>query len=120
MAAWHVRPPRFVTMAAAKLGIRIEFTGSGKEEKGVVAEVLGDQAPAAKVGDVIVAVDPRYYRPAEVPALLGDASKARVALGWQPAITLEELCAEMVAADLAQAKRQALLRAHGYSGGPDQ
>ncbi|MGS1118013.1 GDP-mannose 4,6-dehydratase [Castellaniella sp. UC4442_H9] len=104
----------FVHKAAARLGIQLCFEGSGPEEKGIVESVTGDDAPGVKPGDVIVAVDSRYFRPAEVETLLGDATKARVKLGWVPEITLDQMVAEMVAHDLEQAKRQALLRAHGY------
>jgi GDPmannose 4,6-dehydratase len=104
----------FVRMAAANLGVELRFEGRGIDEKGIVASVQGADAPALKPGDVVVAVDPRYFRPAEVETLLGDASRARQELGWAPEITLEQLCAEMVAADLADARRHALLRSHGY------
>jgi GDPmannose 4,6-dehydratase len=104
----------FVQMTASNLGLEIRFEGSGVAEKGIVAAIRGDQAPALKVGDVVVAVDPRYFRPAEVETLLGDPSKAKRELGWVPEITVGQMCAEMVAADLAEARRQALLRAHGY------
>ena len=67
-----------------------------------------------KIGDQIVAVDPRYFRPAEVETLLGDPTKAKAKLGWVPEITVEEMCAEMVAADLEEAQRHALLKAHGF------
>lgn len=104
----------FVQMAAKGLGITLKFVGEGLEEKGVVQAVEGDDAPAVKAGDVIVAVDPKYFRPAEVETLLGDATKAKETLGWEPEITVEELCAEMIASDLEDAKRHALLRHHGY------
>ena len=105
----------FVTWSAAELGIRLRFEGSGDGERGIVESVTGDCAPGVKPGDCVVAVDPRYYRPAEVETLLGDASKARNKLGWAPRITAREMCAEMVAADLAAARRDALLRAHGHA-----
>jgi GDPmannose 4,6-dehydratase len=79
-----------------------------------VETVEGDKAPALKPGDVIVAVDPRYFRPAEVETLLGDPSKAKDELGWVPEITVQEMCAEMVANDLHDARRHALLKQHGY------
>ncbi len=66
------------------------------------------------VGDIIVRVDPRYFRPAEVETLLGDASKAKQKLGWECEITVEEMCAEMVASDLQHARRHALLKQHGH------
>jgi GDPmannose 4,6-dehydratase len=67
-----------------------------------------------KVGDIVIKIDPRYFRPTEVDTLLGDPSKAKIKLGWSPEITAQQLCAEMVAADLEQAKQQALLKANGY------
>lgn len=104
----------FIRMAAAELGITLHFDGTGLEEKGIVESVSGDKAPALKSGDVIVAVDPRYFRPAEVETLLGDPTKANEKLGWVPEITLHEMCAEMVDADLREAQRHALLKQHGY------
>jgi GDPmannose 4,6-dehydratase len=104
----------FIRMAASQLGIELRFEGSGIEEKGVVAGITGSAAPTLKVGDTIVAIDPRYFRPAEVETLLGDPSKAKKELGWVPEITVAQMCAEMVASDLAEAKRHALLRSHGY------
>ena len=103
----------FVTWSAAELGIELEFEGQGVDEVGRVASVSGDAAPAVKTGDVIVNVDPRYFRPAEVETLLGDPSKAKERLGWVPEITTQEMCAEMVAEDLKTARRHALLREHG-------
>jgi GDPmannose 4,6-dehydratase len=103
----------FVTWAAADLGIVLRFEGEGVAERGVVAEVTGADAPAVSPGDVIVRVDPAYFRPAEVETLLGDAAKARARLGWTPQTTVRELCAEMVAADLRAARRHRLLRDNG-------
>lgn len=110
----HMSVRDFVKMAAENLGITLHFEGEGVEERGSVVEVVGDDAPAVKKGDVIVAVDPRYFRPAEVDTLLGDPSKAKENLGWEPEITVEAMCAEMVANDLEEAKRHALLKKHGY------
>ncbi len=104
----------FLVMAAGELGVTLRFEGEGVEEKGIVAAIEGDKAPALNVGDVIVAIDPRYFRPTEVETLLGDPSKAKRELGWEPEITVEEMCAEMVAADLHDARRHALLKKHGY------
>jgi GDPmannose 4,6-dehydratase len=104
----------FIRMTAGNLGIEIRFEGTGLNEKGIVAGITGSDAPSLKVGDTIVAIDPRYFRPAEVDTLLGDPSKAKKDLGWVPEITVEEMCAEMVAADLSEAKQHALLRSHGY------
>jgi len=105
---------QFVQWSAEELGITLRFEGEGQDERGVVAAVAGDKAPAVKPGDVIVQVDPRYFRPAEVESLLGDPGKARAKLGWTPAISVREMCAEMVAHDLDQARRHALLKQHGY------
>jgi GDPmannose 4,6-dehydratase len=105
----------FVRMSAAEAGIILKFSGDGLEEVATVVSVKGDNAPGAKVGDVIVKVDPRYFRPAEVETLLGDPSKAKEKLGWTPEITVEEMCAEMVQHDLGKAKQQALLKEHGFN-----
>ncbi|WP_237067318.1 GDP-mannose 4,6-dehydratase [Microbulbifer guangxiensis] len=104
----------FIRLSAAELGVKLAFTGKGENEVATVVAVDGDKAPAVDVGDVIVKVDPRYFRPAEVETLLGDPSKAKEKLGWEPEITVEEMCAEMVAHDLDQAKRHALLKEHGF------
>nr|WP_070960990.1 GDP-mannose 4,6-dehydratase [Hyphomonas sp. Mor2] len=104
----------FVKLSASELGINLRFEGEAENEFAVVENVSSDNAPGVKPGDRIVAVDPRYFRPAEVETLLGDPSKAKEKLGWEPEITVEEMCAEMVAADLHKAKRHALLKAHGY------
>ena len=104
----------FVVWSARELGVELEFRGRGIDEKAYVASVSGDKAPALKPGDCIVAVDPRYFRPAEVETLLGDPSKAKARLGWVPEITAQQMCAEMVAEDLKSAQRMALLRAHGH------
>ncbi|EOP8497777.1 GDP-mannose 4,6-dehydratase [Escherichia coli] len=106
---------QFVEMAAAQLGIKMSFVGKGIEEKGIVDSVEGQDAPGVKPGDVIVAVDPRYFRPAEVDTLLGDPSKANLKLGWRPEITLAEMISEMVAKDLEAAKKHSLLESHGFS-----
>ena len=102
----------FILWSARELGIEIEFSGRGTDEIGTVAAVTSDIAPAVKAGDVIVRIDPRYFRPAEVDTLLGDPSKAKAKLGWEPAISAQEMCAEMVAEDLKMARRHALLKAH--------
>jgi len=105
---------QFIAWSAAELGITITFEGEGLEEKAVVMAIEGDKAPALSVGDVIVQVDPRYFRPAEVETLLGDPSKAKEKLGWTPEITVQEMCEEMVSEDLKVAKRHALLKEHGH------
>lgn len=104
----------FIRMSAAELGITLRFSGEGVNEIATVIAIEGDNAPALKVGDVIVKVDPRYFRPAEVETLLGDPSKAKAKLGWVPEITVEEMCAEMVRNDLDKAKQHAILKLHGY------
>ena len=104
----------FIRLSAKNLGLTLRFDGQGIEETAVVSAIQGDKAPGISKGDVIVRVDPRYFRPAEVETLLGDPSKAKVKLGWEPEITVEEMCAEMVAEDLKVAKRHALLKEHGY------
>ena len=104
----------FITWTAAELGITLRFEGQGVEERGLVAEVTGDKAPGVKPGDCVVAVDPRYFRPTEVETLLGDPSLAKAELGWEPEITAQQMCAEMVAQDLSAAKQSALLRRHGF------
>lgn len=104
----------FITWSAKELGITLRFEGKGVDEVAVVAAIEGDNAPALKAGDVIVKVDPRYFRPAEVETLLGDPTKAKQKLGWVPEITTQQMCAEMVAEDLKAAKRHALLKQHGY------
>ena len=104
----------FIRLSAEELGITLRFGGQGVDEMAIVERIEGDKAPSLKVGDVIVRVDPRYFRPSEVETLLGDPSKAKDKLGWEPEITVQEMCAEMVAEDLKVAKRHALLKEHGY------
>ncbi len=105
---------QFVQWTAAELGIELDFKGSGEDEVGIVVKINGDKAPKVQIGDVIVKVDPRYYRPSEVETLLGDPSKAKAKLGWVPEITVQEMCSEMVKADLQESKRVKLLRDRGY------
>jgi GDPmannose 4,6-dehydratase len=101
-------------MSAAEVGITLEFSGEGLNEIATVVAIKGDNAQGVNIGDVIVKVDPRYFRPAEVETLLGDPSKAKAKLGWMPEITVEEMCAEMVQHDLGKAKQHAILKQHGY------
>jgi GDPmannose 4,6-dehydratase len=103
----------FIRWSAAELGISLAFEGKDIDERAIVTAIEGDKAPAVKSGDVIVRIDPRYFRPAEVETLLGDPTKAKTKLGWEPLITAQEMCAEMVASDLMAARRHALLRDHG-------
>ncbi|MFZ9555536.1 MAG: GDP-mannose 4,6-dehydratase [Limnohabitans sp.] len=105
---------QFIAWSAAELGITLRFEGKGVDEVAIVSSIEGNKAPSLKVGDIVVRVDPRYFRPTEVETLLGDPSKAKAKLGWVPEITVQEMCAEMVAADLAEAQRNALLKSHGY------
>ena len=100
--------------SASHLGLTLEFTGEGLEEIATVTAIEGDMAPGLKVGDVVMRIDPRYFRPAEVETLLGDPSKARQELGWVPEITVEQMCAEMVANDLEAARRARVLEDHGF------
>ena len=104
----------FIVKSASQLGITIRFEGSAEKEIGVVAAISGEKSPGIKVGDVIVRIDPHYYRPTEVETLLGDPTKAKDKLGWMPQISLDEMIAEMVENDHAQASKDALLRKHGY------
>ena len=106
---------QFIQWSAEELGITLRFEGEGVDERAIVASIAGDNAPALNVGDVIVSIDPRYFRPTEVETLLGDPTKAKEKLGWVPEITVQEMCREMVAADLAQARQHALLKQHGYT-----
>ncbi|WP_019616966.1 GDP-mannose 4,6-dehydratase [Psychromonas ossibalaenae] len=104
----------FIQLSAKEAGLELEFIGEDLDEVGIVKSITGENAPALKVGDVIVKVDPRYFRPAEVETLLGDPSKAKKELGWQPEITVEQLCREMVVNDLEKAKQHAVLKNYGF------
>ena len=105
---------QFVIWSAQELGISLRFEGEGEAEIGIVNAIDSNDAPGLKVGDAIIKIDPKYFRPTEVETLLGDPSKAKQTLGWEPAITVQEMCAEMVAYDLTEAKRHRLLQSHGY------
>jgi GDPmannose 4,6-dehydratase len=105
----------FVRLAAHEAGIEIEFRGTGADEIGIVSRVFNPiKAPGVKVNSIIVRIDPRYYRPAEVDTLLGNPAKAKKLLGWEPTITVQDMCAEMVENDLDTARKHALLHAHGH------
>ncbi|WP_415878806.1 GDP-mannose 4,6-dehydratase [Methylomonas sp. TEB] len=106
---------QFIEMSAKELGVTIRWEGAGVEEKGYVEAITGDKAPGMAVGQNIVAIDPRYFRPAEVETLLGDPTNAKNKLGWVPQITLQEMVSEMVAYDLEQAQKHALLKEQGYN-----
>jgi len=103
----------FIRWSASELGIELAFSGTGIDEIATVVSVDNNISPALKPGDVIMRIDPRYFRPAEVETLLGDPSNAKVKLGWEPEITAQEMCTEMVADDLKTARRHALLKEHG-------
>ena len=105
---------QFIQWSAEELGITLRFEGEGVSETAIVENISGDKAPALKPGDVIVKIDPGYFRPAEVETLLGDPAKAKEKLGWEPEITVQEMCREMVASDLETARQHALLARNGY------
>ena len=104
---------QFIIWSAAELGLTLEFSGAGVDEIATVAAIEGDNAPSLKVGDIVVRIDERYFRPAEVETLLGDPSKAKSQLGWTPEITVQQMCEEMVSEDLKVAKRHALIKQNG-------
>ena len=103
----------FVRMSAERLGMTIRFEGEGADEVGVVEAVTGDKSKC-KPGQVIVRVDPRYYRPTEVETLLGDPTKAREKLKWTPKTRFADLVAEMMREDLKAAERDELVKKHGF------
>ena len=104
----------FIKKAASHLGITLLFEGKGVDEVARVQSISGDRAPALRVNDVVVKIDPRYFRPTEVETLLGDAGKACAELGWVPEITLDDMVREMVDYDLDLARRNVLLERHGF------
>ena len=103
----------FIKWSARELGLEISFSGNGIDEIATIENIDGDLAPALKVGDVIMKIDPRYFRPAEVETLLGDPSKAKIKLGWVPEISAQEMCAEMIIEDYKLARRVSILKDHG-------
>ncbi|MEO0066823.1 MAG: GDP-mannose 4,6-dehydratase [Bacteroidota bacterium] len=105
----------FVRMAFAEVGVTLAFTGEGVNEVGTIAAVDQPDNTAMKVGQVVVKVDPRYYRPTEVDLLIGDASKAKKKLNWSPKYTLAEMVKEMVAADIELFKKEQLLKDNGFA-----
>ncbi|MCX8224432.1 MAG: GDP-mannose 4,6-dehydratase [Sulfitobacter sp.] len=105
---------QFISWSAAELGITLRFEGEGINERAIVDSIKGDDAPGVKPGDVVLKIDPKYFRPAEVETLLGSPAKAKAKLGWEPQITTQEMCAEMVKSDLRIAKRARLLVDHGF------
>jgi len=105
---------QFIEWSAQELGVTLRFQGQGVEEVAIVEKIDAGSCPALKVGQIIVRIDSRYFRPTEVETLLGDPSKAKEKLGWVPEITVQQMCKEMVGADLKEAQRHALLKANGY------
>jgi len=103
----------FIKWSARELGLEISFSGNGIDEIATIENINGDLAPALKIGDVIMRIDPRYFRPAEVETLLGDPTKAKDVLGWVPEITAQEMCAEMILEDYKSAQRVSILKDHG-------
>ena len=106
---------QFIQWSAQELGVNLRFEGQGVNEVAIVEKIEGEKTPALQVGQTIVRIDPRYFRPTEVETLLGDPSKAKHKLGWVPEITVQQMCHEMVATDLQEAQRQSLLKANGYA-----
>ncbi len=115
----------FVDAAAKELGMGLRWEGAGVDQKGIVktidhavsktqSAVIQSESPSVNEGDVIVSIDPRYFRPTEVDTLLGDPAKAKQKLGWTPRVSFDQLIAEMVAADLKTAEKDALTRYYGY------
>jgi GDPmannose 4,6-dehydratase len=105
---------QFVELAARELGMEIAWQGAGVDEFGLISAICGDKVTGAKIGQKIVAIDPKYFRPTEVETLLGDPTNAREKLGWVPTTTFAEMVREMVLHDLDDARRHALLKSHGY------
>jgi GDPmannose 4,6-dehydratase len=103
---------QFIEWTADELGMQLRWEGKGVEERAFWVNAPTKMAHATD--KPVVQIDPRYFRPAEVETLLGDPTKAHEKLGWEPVITAREMCTEMVAADLAQAKQHSLLQQHGY------
>jgi GDPmannose 4,6-dehydratase len=105
---------QFIHWSAQEIGLTLRFEGIGTEEIGIVENKQGDKAPSVNIGDIVVRIDPKYFRPSEVETLLGDPTKAKEKLGWAPQITAHEMCKEMMFEDLKSAKKLTLLRDHGY------
>ena len=104
----------FIILSASHLGIELCFKGEGLDEYAFVSSIEGDKAPGITEGDIILKIDKRYFRPAEVETLLGDASLAKKELGWEIEVTLEEMCKEMITEDLKNAERNSFLKKHGH------
>ena len=106
---------QFIKWSAQELGISLEFKGTGLNEVGIIKSIEGDDTPALKEGDIIVRIDKKFFRPAEVETLLGDSTKAKESLGWVPEFTAQEMCKEMVKNDLQEARKNILLRKNNFS-----
>jgi len=104
----------FIKWSTSNVGIEIAFSGTGEQEVGKIAAINNNELSSLNIGDIIIRVDPKYYRPAEVETLLGDSSKAKKDLGWIPEISAKEMCSEMMKEDLKVAKRNALLKSQGH------
>jgi GDPmannose 4,6-dehydratase len=105
---------QFIAWSALELGITLSFEGEGVDEKAIVANISGDKAPALKIGDIVMQIDPRYFRPTEVENLLGDPIKAKERLGWIPEISVQQMCKEMIDADFNDAKQRLHMILSGY------
>jgi len=105
----------FVRMAFAEVGVELSFTGEGVNEVGVISKISNNETHGMKLGQAVVKVDPRYYRPTEVDLLIGDATKAKTKLNWVPQYTLAEMVKEMVAADIIVFKKEQLLQNNGFT-----
>lgn len=101
---------QFIEWSASELGLKLRFEGEGVKEKAIVEKIEGDNAPALDIGDIVMQIDPRYFRPSEVETLLGDPTKAKDKLGWVPQINIQQTCKEMIAVDLFEAKKQKMLK----------
>lgn len=106
---------QFIKWSAQELGISLEFKGTGLNEVGIIKSIEGDDTPVLKEGDIIVRIDKKFFRPAEVETLLGDSTKAKESLGWVPEFTVQEMCKEMVKNDLQEARKNILLRKNNFS-----
>lgn len=111
----HISVRDFIRIAAAEIGVKLTFSNSGIDEIATVTARNPELAPSISLGDVIIRIDPRYFRPAEVETLLGNAENAKQKLGWQPDVSVRQLCGEMMAHDIDIARREALLKSHGYN-----
>jgi GDPmannose 4,6-dehydratase len=105
---------QFIEWVAAEIGVILRFEGNGLNEKAIVASIQGQNAPALKVGDIVMKIDPRYFRPTEVDSLLGDPTKAKRKLGWVPEITVQQMCKEMIFSDLQEARQSSFLIENGF------